>query len=340
MIQGAATAVAGQSRRRPMQQPIHQPHDTLFQALASRSARAERLVRAILPPESAALLSRQPMRLLNRSFITRKLRAVEADLLLETEFADGAGVLIYVLAEHKSAPAADTPPQLLTYIAAIWEWLLREQRGGSPYAAVMPVVFYHGERRWTVERDLPAGLTARQRRTVATLPYTVYNLGEVPPERWPTGDPGLEAAFILFRRTWRRRLSPDEGRRVLRAVQALADSDLLFPAALRYFAERFDNPAEQVEEMLPAGESARRRLMPTIAEQYEARGEARGQARGEVLGEARGQARALLRLARGRFGAVPADAARRIESGTIADLDRWLDNLLRAERVEEIFTTG
>ncbi len=216
----------------------------------------------------------------------------------------------------------------------------------------MPVVFYHGERRWTVERDLPAGLTARQRRTVATLPYTVYNLGEVPPERWPTGDPGLEAAFILFRRTWRRRLSPDEGRRVLRAVHALSDSDLLFPAALRYFAERFDNPAEQVEEMLPAGESARRRLMPTIAEQYEARGEARGQARGEARGEARGQARgqalgqvqgqarALLRLARGRFGTVPADAARRIESGTIADLDRWLDNLLRAERVEEIFTRG
>ncbi len=184
----------------------------------------------------------------------------------------------------------------------------------------------------------------------------MYNLGEVPPERWPTGDPGLEAAFILFRRTWQRRLPLDEGRRVLRAVQALADSDLLFPAALRYFAERFDNPAEQLEEMLPAGESARRRLMPTIAEQYEARGEARGQARGEALGqargealgeargqalgEARGQARALLRLARGRFGAVPADAARRIESGTIADLDRWLDNLLRAERVEEIFTRG
>ncbi len=94
MIQRAATAVAGQPPRQPMQQPIHQPHDTLFQALASRSARAERLVRAILPPESAALLSRQPMRLLNRSFVTRKLRAVEADLLLEAEFEDGAGVLI------------------------------------------------------------------------------------------------------------------------------------------------------------------------------------------------------------------------------------------------------
>ncbi len=272
------------------------------------------------------------MRLLHRSFITWKLRAVEADLLLEAEFADGAGVLIYVLAEHKSAPAADTPPQLLTYIAGDLGVAAAGEAGREPVRRGDAGGLYHGERRWTVERDLPAGLTAGQRRTVATLPYTVYNLAEVPPERWPTGDPGLEAAFILFRRTWRRRLSLDEGRRVLRAVQALADSDLLFPAALRYFAERFDNPAEQLEEMLPAGESARRRLMPTIAEQYEARGEA--------LGQARGQARALLRLARGRFGTVPADAARRIESGTIADLDRWIDNLLHAERVEEIFTRG
>ncbi len=72
--------------------------------------------------------------------------------------------------------------------------------------------------------------------------------------------------------------------------------------------------------------------MPTIAEQYEARGQA--------LGQVQGQARALLRLARGRFGTVPANAAKRIESGTIADLDRWLDNLPHAERVEEIFTRG
>ena len=60
-----------------------QPHDALFRALTESPQRADRLVRDALPPALAELLSDAPARLLPGTFVARRLRAVQADRLLE-----------------------------------------------------------------------------------------------------------------------------------------------------------------------------------------------------------------------------------------------------------------
>ena len=57
-------------------------------------------------------------------------------------------------------------------------------------------------------------------------------------------------------------------------------------------------------------------------------------------GKAEGKAETLLRLMERRFGAVPEAARARISAASVADLDGWLDAILDAGDVDEVFADG
>ena len=80
--------------------------------------------------------------------------------------------------------------------------------------------------------------------------------------------------------------------------------------------------------------------MPTIAQQYEARGEARGKAIGEARGEITGQANTLLRLISLKFGEIPEDRRRQVTSAGRAELDAWIDAVLTARNIDDVFSNG
>ena len=68
--------------------------------------------------------------------------------------------------------------------------------------------------------------------------------------------------------------------------------------------------------------------MPTVAEAW------------KKEGEAKGRAETLLRLLERRFGHVPEDAAARVLAAPVEDLDAWLDAILSASSLDDIFRNG
>ena len=70
-------------------------------------------------------------------------------------------------------------------------------------------------------------------------------------------------------------------------------------------------------------------LMSTVAEAWVREGEARGRAEGK--------AETLLRLLQRRFGPVPGNARARVAVGSAAEIDAWLDALLDAQSLTEVF---
>ena len=82
-------------------------------------------------------------------------------------------------------------------------------------------------------------------------------------------------------------------------------------------------------------------IAETLLEQGEvrglAKGEALGLAKGEELGLAKGKAETFLRQARIRFGNVPAARADEVRAADAATLDRWLEALVVADTLEEVF---
>jgi flagellar biosynthesis/type III secretory pathway protein FliH len=95
-------------------------------------------------------------------------------------------------------------------------------------------------------------------------------------------------------------------------------------------------------EMLP--EPARETFM-TGAAQLTQRGLERGLVRGRQEGREEGReegehaalAFTVVRLARQRFGEVPAETAARIEASTRAELERYIDTILTADRLADLF---
>ena len=67
----------------------------------------------------------------------------------------------------------------------------------------------------------------------------------------------------------------------------------------------------------------------TIAETLKAEGEARGIAKGE--------AKSLIRLLERRFGLLPQDVKDRIAGADLDQLDAWIDRVLDAKSLEDLF---
>ena len=66
-------------------------------------------------------------------------------------------------------------------------------------------------------------------------------------------------------------------------------------------------------------------------------GKAEGLAAGEELGRAKGKAEDLTRLLKRRFGPLPSAIKARIAAASVPELDAWLDSLLDATSLEEVF---
>ena len=74
-------------------------------------------------------------------------------------------------------------------------------------------------------------------------------------------------------------------------------------------------------------------IVETIAETLLEQGEARG----FTKGRAEGKAESLLRLTRKKFGEVPEARVDEIQSADADALERWLEALLVAETLEDVF---
>ena len=75
----------------------------------------------------------------------------------------------------------------------------------------------------------------------------------------------------------------------------------------------------------------------TAAQEWMLEGMEKGRLEGREEGERAALASMLTKQARLRFRDVPPESAARIESASKADLERWLERILTAETLDDIF---
>lgn len=96
---------------------------------------------------------------------------------------------------------------------------------------------------------------------------------------------------------------------------------------------------EAIERLLVQhlGEKGRE-TMATAGEKLIEQGRIKGRAEGQAEGQLDGQRQALLRLLRTKFGAVPDKVASRVMKASPDQLLTWLDRILSAARLRDVFT--
>jgi hypothetical protein len=173
-------------------------------------------------------------------------------------------------------------------------------------------------------------LAAFARRLCCVL----HDLGERPLAEL-SGDPavwsGLAALVAAFRG------QPEEGvlRRILSGVPDGSELEL---QVLSYIVRTYELTPAVLETAARAAKPERwEALMSTVAEAWVREGKAQGRAEGRAEGKAEGKAETLLRLLQRRFGPVPESARSRVAVGSAAEIDAWLDALLDAQSLTEVF---
>lgn len=272
--------------------PLTKSHDRFFRQTFGRPELAADFLRNYLPSEVAALLDLDPDHLIRgaESYIDPKLRGHQSDLLYRARLRNGSPAAVFILVEHKSRPDPWVGLQLLRYMLQIWQAALQ---AGQPMFPIVPLVVYHGKRRWRVATDF-GGLFRGPEALRPYWPDFRYDLLDlsVAGDVEIRGAAATQACALLLREIW----SPDLAQRLpgilsrLRQVPDSAAAKELLDVLASYVVTSSD--AVTQAEVQAATEAALDvegdQVMPTIAQTLLERGRAEGRDEGERKGRREG----------------------------------------------------
>ena len=316
------------------------PHDALFKYVFKQPEHAEGELRHVLPRAVTDRMDWNTLQLEEGSFVDDELRERHADLLYSVQLA-GRPALLYVLLEHKSDSDPTTPLQLLVYITRIWQRFRDEHPDARKLPPIVPVVVHHSDIGWTGCTDLLdlVDLDDETRRLLDRhLPSFELVLHDLSREseqelRERTASAlGRLALFCLKRARHSGDLLEELDRwtRAVREVRDAANGAHALGAVLWHILKFQNPPQEALRRFLTAAigprvEEAMTSYADQIGEEYLEKGRAEG------------RAEALLRLLGTRFGEVTDAVGDRVHRASMDQLDGWLDRVLIANSLEEVF---
>jgi hypothetical protein len=320
------------------------PHDALFKKTFAIREHALDLIRHQLPAELVAALDPGSLSRDSEHHIDEVSLSESRSDVLYTARLRGEEVLIYILIEHQSTQDPMMPFRLLRYVVRIWErWLADATvaaKGVAPTTLppVIPFVLHQGPRPWSVARSLadlvplPAALAPLVRPFMPGLDVSILDLGDGGPEalrKWRARpivkvtlavmragpDPRLDILLVY-------RAFPDE---LALIVKTRAGREALASLAGYTLGQRSDLDVAALASTLTelAGPRAGDVVMSTAQELID-----------------QGASELLTRLVQAKFGRLSGDVTRRIAEGTREELERWAEQVLTAERIDDVFTTA
>ncbi len=332
-------------REQTEKQPITNPHDVYFKKLIGRRALAVQFLRQYLPAPVTAEFDWRTLERVEDTFVTEQLREHFSDLIFRVRLKGGDAVYVYILLEHKSAPEKWVALQLLGYIVDLWQDL--KEAGAEKLPLVIPVVFYHGQRRWNVGinfRDLVAGAEREEwRGFVPDFAYHLCDLSRYSDEEI-AGTPGLQVGLVLLKYVFSGELDErlerilervSKDRRVAELIDQIVPMAEYVTAAAGMSPRRFKEILNSAFSGSKEGEK-----MQTIFDLYREEGRELGLEEGRELGLEEGRqeeaANLVLRQLIRRFEQVSARANAQIRRLSLAQLEQLSEDLLDFEKVADL----
>ncbi|MBI4879550.1 MAG: Rpn family recombination-promoting nuclease/putative transposase [Planctomycetes bacterium] len=280
------------------------------------------------------------LQLVPGSFVDETLRETISDLLFTVELM-GESTLLYLLFEHQSTPDRTMPLRFLLSEARIWDAWQRENQKERLLPPILPLVLYHGDEPWDVPirfSEMLRGNAASRQALSPYLPEFRFLLADLSgvtdaeiKARVVAGATFGAVALLLLKNIH----APDLRERLfgwsdlLRRVLAESTGLRALQTLLQYVYDAGGEEMSQadVNEVLSranAGREAEETVM-TLADKL------------RMEGREAGARESLLRLLRLRFRVLDSAALARIEGADLPLLERWLDRVLEARTVGDVF---
>ena len=181
---------------------LHNAHDKLFKATFQYVEAVVELVNFLFTREEAAVIDTEHLKLDTTHSISNGLQEFFSDVIYSTkQKGSKRNVLITLLLEHKSAPDIFVLVQLLNYMVSIW---LKDIAAKRPLTVVIPVIFYHGKRKWKKKpfSDLFPGASPAFKKFMLEFDYQLLSVHQTPDEiiRALSADTLLGALMLTYKK--------------------------------------------------------------------------------------------------------------------------------------------
>lgn len=139
---------------------------------------------AALPTEIHQRLDFNDLKMDSTSYVEKTYQEHFTDLVIQTNFSSNNSqhpgkkpVDIYLLVEHKSSLPTAPHLQLLRYMIQIWE---RDQKNKQPLRPIIPIIFYHGKRKWIIPEEFHTILDTDPalRNYMPNFTFALFDLNE------------------------------------------------------------------------------------------------------------------------------------------------------------------
>jgi predicted transposase YdaD len=322
---------------------VETPHDTLFREAFGSVEAARGLLESLAPKSVLAKLDLGTLTPVPGTFVDEALAKSQSDLLFSVTLA-GRPALVYFLLEHKSYPDRWVGLQLAAYVIRIWEKSRQQKPPPKVLPPVIPLVVYHGPSGWTASTrlldlvDPVVHEIPELARVTPSLEFLLDDLTHASDKELFARAIGLFAqiAAILLRD------ARDEDR-VLKTVDRLdnlwhelwnaPDGPRAVGILLRYLWAVSEADETEITKAIEKSLPEAHELIMTIAEQLRQKGLQQGLQQGLQ----RGQVRALRKQLELRFGTLDQSVLQRLEAADEETLDRYVERVLTASSLDEVF---
>lgn len=327
--------------------PTVMPHDAYLLAVFGDERQFAAWLRTVLTPAQVASLDWSSLHRVGERHAGLRLRVGSSDLVFAAELAGGAARLLVVF-EHRSTAASDLHDTLLRYAVHLLHAAGRERPWRPTFVAV--TVLSHGAAPpalqpravLAADGDLATSWAVLQPQVVILHQHLTAEAGLMPQAgALPPATrlmlvalaslPGLDAtATLAALGRWAELLRATEQEDCQYGSEHLA-------AFFWYHLLVNDTPLATLQaavvELLPSAKGA---IMST-GERLLAKGRSEGRVEGRVEGWRQGQVMVLRRQLERRFGGLPPEVLTRLEAASAADLERWIDQVLDATSLADLF---
>ncbi len=323
--------------------PSGNPHDAYFKAVMGEAKNAKDLIHKHLPKDISSQLSSDLPVLVQGSFVDEALSVHLSDMLYRVKLKAGNEAFVYTLIEHKSSPDALAPLQLLRYMVRIWTDWTKENKGSLP--VIIPLVFYHGQRRWTVPtsfsmlfEDVPKSLQS----CIPDFLYELVDLGQIE-DKDLSNDPRLASLLMPMKYIFAPKIMLELTKE---ADNLLKLETMDFQLFLSYIIHaRRDIGRKEVDKILNLLPSLQQEdIMAGLAQEWLEEGYSKGRnegiAEGIAEGEANEKAKLLIELLEERFSDISKDVKVKISSADADTVGSWFSKAIKASSLDDIFKSN
>ncbi len=141
-----------------MASKINSEHDKTYKVFLEDGYTFLGFLKGFVPEDWVNKINEKDLVLVNKSFILKDYKGREADIIYKAKI-NGKEVYLYILLELQSSVDYTMPYRLLIYMSEIWRRHFENEdknlrkRKGFKLPAIIPMVLYTGEAKWTAARS-------------------------------------------------------------------------------------------------------------------------------------------------------------------------------------------